>query len=219
MLKARRAVVGIESAIVMIAFVIVAAAIAFVVLNSGFQTTEKAKTAITAGLSEASSGLEVAGVATAKGNLTSSSIAAYTIPVKLAAGGSSIDISKERTVIRYTSKNVAYDNIYAGPMSNTTFSSVDEAIQQAKDENKIVRKPGEGAGPTSTVAIIYFMTNSNTNDILDNAEQVMVLVIFKDSERPQALDVTRLEIIPTAGAPLTVERVIPPIADTVLKLD
>lgn len=218
-MKARRGVVGIESAIVLIAFVIVAAAIAFVVLNSGFQTTERAKTAISAGLSEASSGLEVAGAATAKGNLTSSSIAAYTIPLKLAAGGSSIDISKDTTVIRYSSKNVAYDNIYAGPMSNTTFSSMDEAIQQAKDENKILRKPGEGAGPDNTVAIIYFMTNANTNDILDTAEQAMVMIIFKDSERPAALDVTRLEIIPNSGAPLTIERLIPPVADTVLRLD
>ncbi|WP_337863003.1 archaellin/type IV pilin N-terminal domain-containing protein [Nitrososphaera sp.] len=215
----RRGVVGIESAIVLIAFVVVAAAIAFVVLNSGFQTTEKAKSTITAGLSEASSGLEVAGAATAKGNLTSSSVAAYTIPVKLAAGGSSIDVSKEKTVVRYTSKNVSYDNIYVGIMSNTTFASMDDAIQQARDENKILRKPGEGAGPTKTAAIIYFATNSNNNNILDPAEQAMVLVVFKDSERPAALDVTRLEIIPTSGAPLTVERAIPPVADTVLRLD
>ncbi|MFZ0183948.1 MAG: archaellin/type IV pilin N-terminal domain-containing protein, partial [Nitrosotalea sp.] len=43
--KTRRGVIGIESAIVMIAFVIVAAALAFVVLNMGFSTTQKAKTA------------------------------------------------------------------------------------------------------------------------------------------------------------------------------
>jgi len=38
----RKGVVGIESAIVLIAFVIVAAALAFVVLNMGFSTTQKA---------------------------------------------------------------------------------------------------------------------------------------------------------------------------------
>ena len=41
-----RGVIGVESAIVMIAFVIVAAALAFVVLNMGFSTTQRAKTAI-----------------------------------------------------------------------------------------------------------------------------------------------------------------------------
>ena len=39
-----RGVIGVESAIVMIAFVIVAAALAFIVLNTGFSTTQKAKT-------------------------------------------------------------------------------------------------------------------------------------------------------------------------------
>lgn len=218
-IKARRGIVGIESAIVLIAFVLVAAAIAFVVLNAGFQTTEKAKAAVTSGLSESSSGIEVAGAVTAKGNLTSSSVSAYTIPVKLAAGGSSIDISSSKTVIRYTSKNVRYDNIYVGIMSNTTFASMDDAIQQAQDESKIVRKPGQGAGPTATAAIMYFTTNTNNNNILDPAEQAMVLILFKDSERPSALDISRLEVIPPTGSALTVERVVPPVSDTVLRLD
>ncbi|MCV0366716.1 MAG: flagellin, partial [Nitrosopumilus sp.] len=45
-----RGVIGVESAIVMIAFVIVAAALAFVVLNMGFTTSQKAKTTIISGL-------------------------------------------------------------------------------------------------------------------------------------------------------------------------
>ncbi|AIC15220.1 archaellin/type IV pilin N-terminal domain-containing protein [Nitrososphaera viennensis] len=215
----RRGITGVESAIVLIAFVIVAAAIAYVVLNSGFQTTEKAKSTITTGLSEASSGIEVAGAATGKGNVTSAAVAAYTIPVKLAAGGSSIDIAQDKMIIRYSSKSVTYDNIYAGIMSNTTFASIDDAIQQAKDENMVLRKPGEGAGPDKTAAIVYFTTNTNNNRVLDPAEQIMILVVFKDAERPAALDVTRLEVIPVSGAPLSVERTIPPVADTVVRLD
>ena len=56
-----RGVIGIESAIVLIAFVIVAAALAFVVLNMGFATTQKAKTAIISSLGEAASSVEVSG--------------------------------------------------------------------------------------------------------------------------------------------------------------
>jgi flagellin FlaB len=215
----RRAVTGIESAILLISFVIVAAAIAYVVLNSGFQSTQKAKSTITSGLSEASSGIEVAGAATGKGNLTSASLAAYTIPAKLAAGGSSVDIAQDKVIIRYSTKSVTYDNIYSGIMSNTTFASIDDAIQQAKDENIIARKPGEGAGPNKTAAIVYFTTNTNNNKVLDPAEQIMILVVFKDTDRPKALDVTRLEVIPTLGAPLSIERTIPPIADAVVRLD
>ena len=65
-----RGIIGIESAIVLIAFVIVAAALAFVVLNMGFSTTQKAKTAIIAAVDEAGSSLEVAGKITASGWVT-----------------------------------------------------------------------------------------------------------------------------------------------------
>ena len=56
-----RGVIGVESAIVMIAFVIVAAALAFVVLNMGFTTSQKAKTSIISSLKEASSSMQIAG--------------------------------------------------------------------------------------------------------------------------------------------------------------
>ncbi|GBF09192.1 flagellin [Aeropyrum pernix] len=42
-MKGRKGIVGIEAAIVLIAFVIVAAALAFVALNMGLFTTQKSK--------------------------------------------------------------------------------------------------------------------------------------------------------------------------------
>ena len=56
---AHRGIIGIEAAIVLIAFVIVAAALAFVVLNMGFATTQKVKTSITSALGEAGSSMQV----------------------------------------------------------------------------------------------------------------------------------------------------------------
>ena len=50
--QSHRGVIGVESAIVMIAFVIVAAALAFVVLNMGFTTSQKAKTSIISSLNK-----------------------------------------------------------------------------------------------------------------------------------------------------------------------
>ena len=75
-----RGVIGIEAAIVLIAFVIVAAALAFVVLNMGFSTTQKAKTAIIAAIEEAGSALEVAGKMTAAGDVTNQTLTAVNIP-------------------------------------------------------------------------------------------------------------------------------------------
>ncbi len=50
-----------ESALILIAIVIVAAALAFVVLNMGFATSQKAKTSITSALGEAGSSLSISG--------------------------------------------------------------------------------------------------------------------------------------------------------------
>ncbi|MEM3936184.1 MAG: archaellin/type IV pilin N-terminal domain-containing protein, partial [Ignisphaera sp.] len=56
-----RGIVGIEAAIVLIAFVVVAAALAFVALNMGFYTTQRSKEVMAQGLAQASSSLEVDG--------------------------------------------------------------------------------------------------------------------------------------------------------------
>jgi len=51
MLKNRRGMTGLETAIILVAFVITAAAFAFVVLNMGFLTAEKAQSVISSGSS------------------------------------------------------------------------------------------------------------------------------------------------------------------------
>jgi len=57
MYKNRKAMTGLETAIILVAFVITAAAFAFVILNMGFLTAEKAQSVIAAGMSEASSSM------------------------------------------------------------------------------------------------------------------------------------------------------------------
>jgi flagellin FlaB len=51
----QQGITGIETAIILIAFVIVASVFAYVVLSAGLFSTQKAKEAITAGLNEARS--------------------------------------------------------------------------------------------------------------------------------------------------------------------
>ena len=51
MLKNRRGMTGLETAIILVAFVITAAAFAFVVLNMGFLTAEKSQSVISSGSS------------------------------------------------------------------------------------------------------------------------------------------------------------------------
>lgn len=116
-----RGIIGIESAIVLIAFVIVAAALAFVVLNMGFATTQKAKTTIVSTLSEAGSSLEIEGKVIASsyqpGGGQPSSLNATGIPIKIAGSGDSVNLNPSLTAIKYLSNQITYDNIYQGTLS------------------------------------------------------------------------------------------------------
>lgn len=217
--KNRRGVIGIEAAIVLIAFVIVAAALAFVVLNMGFSTTQKAKTTIGSGLSEASSALEVSGIVTGTGDITNAKLKTISIPIKVAAGGSSINLAKATSAIKYFSKSVNYDNIYKGTLSSTTYSNILLAAQAAKNKGYINANPvNSTTAINGTSAFIYWTVNLNNNDILDSGENAVVVVVQKDSDRPSALDQLTTEVIVPSGSPLSINRQVPSITDTVVNL-
>jgi len=59
--KDKRAFTGLEAAIVLTAFVVVAAVFSYVVLNAGFFTTQKSKEVVHAGVEQATSSVELCG--------------------------------------------------------------------------------------------------------------------------------------------------------------
>jgi flagellin FlaB len=81
---AKKGIVGIEAAIVLIAFVIVAAALAFVVINMGMYTTQKCKEVMQQGLNEATTALEIDGSVLGYGDNTG--ITSIYIPLKVSPG-------------------------------------------------------------------------------------------------------------------------------------
>ena len=110
--KARKGIVGIEAAIVLIAFVIVAAALAFVVLNMGFTTTQKSGAVIQSGLGEASTALEVDGSVlaySAKGDYINYTV----VPIKVSPGKHHVDLSPKRASVLYWSTEAgSFADIY-----------------------------------------------------------------------------------------------------------
>ena len=230
--QSHRGVIGVESAIVMIAFVIVAAALAFVVLNMGFSTTQKAKTTIVSGLGEASSSLEVAGKVFGSGHVADAKLNVTAIPIKIASGGESVNLDDATAAVKYLSNSLTYDNIYAGTLTTTAQDNDDgtadgqwlqlsDATESAKDEGYISDDPFEHDGaswPSSTEAFIYWTVNSNNNEILDQGEHAVLAIVYADDDRPGALDKVRAEILVPSGAALTVERQIPSITTTVVDL-
>lgn len=218
--KSRRGVVGVESAIVLIAFVIVAAALAFVVLNMGFSTTQKAKSTITTGLTESSSSMEVAGAATVHTNSTSSSVDVLAIPIKI-SGTQGVDLQKAYTSVKYFSKTISYDNIYNGTLSSGTYNSLSSALAQALTNNIIDKNPlatSNAGTPTTTRSFVYWTTNANNDNILDPQEQAVLVIVYKSGDRPAQLDDLTTELIPHLGSTLTVERVLPPLTQTYMNL-
>jgi flagellin FlaB len=218
--RSHRGVIGVESAIVMIAFVIVAAALAFVVLNMGFSTTQRAKTAIVSSLEESSSALEIAGKVTASGDVSpTGKINVTSIPVKVASGGSSVNLGNTTMAVKYFSGSVEYDNIMTGILSTGTYANLTVAMQAAAQAGHLNVNPiTSNTAADATAAVIYFAVNRNDNAILDQGEHAIIAIVHKGSERPQALDMIKAEIIVPTGSPLTVERLVPNITTSVVDL-
>ena len=93
---------GLEAAIVLIAFVVVAAVFSYVVLGAGFFTTQKAQQAVHSGVSQASSTLEVVGNVYGLGGTNNAGIEYVNFSLGLAAGGSPVDLSN--TVLVYSNE-------------------------------------------------------------------------------------------------------------------
>jgi len=217
-----RGVIGIEAAIVLIAFVIVAAALAFVVLNMGFTATQKAKTAIIAALNEAGSAIQVSGKITASGDVVNQRIKTTNIPIKIVSGGASSNLDGNVTAIKFLSNDREYDNIYDnGPIFIGQFRNSTEAWNQAVANGWITaaQHPILGAaGPPQTMAIVYWVNNINNNTIIDIGEHAVISVGYSTGDRPKQLDVIAVEVSVPQGAPLTVDRTVPNITSQVLDL-
>jgi flagellin FlaB len=216
--RTRRGVIGIESAIVMIAFVIVAAALAFVVLNMGFSTTQKAKTAISSSVTESSSALEIAGKVTGAGYISPGVLNTTMIPLKIAGGGDSVSLDPKLTDIKYYSNTVRYDNIYGVncALGSFTYTNATAALGKAKnlgciDHSSLYYADGY---PTNTAAVIYWDVNANNNNILEQGEHATLVIVYKSGDRPGQLDNLKAEIVVPTGSALTVERNVPAITTT-----
>ena len=217
-----RGIIGIESAIVLIAFVIVAAALAFVVLNMGFSTTQKAKTSIIAAVEEAGSSLEVAGKITAVGDIGKNVLNATTIPIKIVAGGASSNLDGNFTSVKFVSSLREYDNIYTkGPLFVGTSQNATVAWQKAITKGWICAtcNPYNGTNnPVETIAIIYFTVNQNNNTIMESGEHGQLSIAYAKNDRPRSLDFVAFEVSTPKGSPLTVSRDVPNITSQIVDL-
>jgi flagellin FlaB len=106
-------ITGLETAIVLIAFVVVAAVFAFVVLSTGLFSSERGKETVYAGLAKTRGSMEVTGAVLATSNGTQ--VTDLTFAVTLAAGGDSVNLDASdainRAVISYIDTGVVDNDL------------------------------------------------------------------------------------------------------------
>ncbi|TAK63705.1 MAG: flagellin [Dehalococcoidia bacterium] len=113
--RGEHGITGLETAIVLIAFVVVAAVFAFVVLSTGLFSSERGKETVYAGLAKTRGSMELTGGVIASSNTTK--LTAITFDLTLAAGGDQVNLNPtdttNRTVISYQDNdNKVNDVVY-----------------------------------------------------------------------------------------------------------
>jgi len=99
-----RAFTGLEAAIVLIAFIVVAAVFSYVILGAGFFTTQKSQETVHTGVKQASSNIEISGAVIATGG-ANGELSTVTFYLQTAAGGEPVNVEN----ITYTVSTAATD--------------------------------------------------------------------------------------------------------------
>jgi flagellin FlaB len=129
--KDEKGFTGLEAAIVLVAFVVVAAVFSYVMLGAGFYTTQKSQEVVHTGVTQASSSVELSGDVLANGSTTNDNISSITLFLQLTSGGSSVDMNK--TLIVYSSPRVAPTELTNGTTASATLFQIVEKYNANTD--------------------------------------------------------------------------------------
>ena len=195
----KRGIVGIEAAIVLIAFVVIAAALAGVVINMGFYSTQKVKGTIGRGISEASSALQLNGHVIGKTNGTGH-LVIMAFPVKISVGKSEVDLNVNTTVVSIEGKVCLLD-IYRGVIDEESAG----LSEDPEELDEIVEKIFNNMEKPEAYFIIY---NDDNDTILENFGKGF-LIINMGKYGLREYDKVRIEVKPGEGSALTIDRTIP----------
>jgi len=218
----QRGITGLETAIILIAFVVVASVFAFTVLSTGVFATERSKETIFAGLEQTKSSLRPSGSVIAfKGFVGSTeAIFKFSMVVEPVSGGEPIDLTAP-----YSADGSGTDPDVVGTSNRTSIVYI--------DDNQIIQDV-----PWS----VSFMGNDNGDEMLDEGEKAEIVVWLLN--RTTATDVTSnssvnymssggltssgtlltpndqftVEVQPADGSVLTIRRTLPAALDTVVNL-
>ena len=209
----KRGIVGIEAAIILIAFVIVATAFAFMVVNMGLTSTQRGKEAIEQGLKEATSPLTLDGTMLLKSDQTNANnISNIIIPLKT-LGVKYVPMWENETVVSIKiGTRVALANIYAGinhtiDPTTMTFDAIITNLTSGHLDYWWTKK-GVSNESEKTGAVLVIV-NDNKDDSLDFYEKGYLVIQLGANHRAYPRENIVIEIRPEKSAPLTIEFTVP----------
>ncbi len=192
--KEERGMTGLETAIILIAFVTVAAVFGYAVLSAGLFSAERGKETVYAGLAEAKSNMELSGSVIGMGDNNTQSLLKILFTLKNAVAGNPIDLTEcdgttngqNKCVISLTTKNDYFNNV----------KWTKEAIGMADSDN-----------------------------LMETGEQFEITVDLNDlgvgktmSENLTVNDQFNIQVKPSIGSTMTIQRQLPPAIEAVMDL-
>lgn len=194
--KDERGFTGLEAAIVLVAFVVVAAVFSYVMLGAGFFTTQKSKQVVDTGVKQASSSLTLDGqyiylncTSDAKGTTGSNGkVGEIYFYITQTAGGVSVDLNKTSLAIASAEgyKQIFYNE---SATAGTNASWYYECVKGDNDNTVEVNEKYK------IVIDLYDSTGSSLWDTIGDI---------------QPNDEITIEVKPPVGAPLTITKQLPP---------
>jgi flagellin FlaB len=185
--KKNAGLTGIETAIILIAFVIVAAVFSFAVLNTGFQSTQKAQEVMKSGMEQAASALELDGGIVISS--TNNKLQTMNFTVRLSPGKTPISFAKNFLSIAVTAPGYSRPNVYVGFQPNSCVAS------------------------GNITACAYKILDSGTEGFLEHGDKYLIVIKWDASDSSSVAlgpntEVT-VELKPATGNVLTITRLLP----------
>jgi len=196
--RSRKGTFSVEAAIILISFVVIASALAFVVINMGFYAAQKTKDTMEKGVMEASSMLELDGSITAY--VSSSRVQYLIIPVKTCVAKSPVDLSNSSFIVAVTLSNATYTNIYNGTLTLVP-DKIDNGTLASIRDNKWT------AAEAGAVSLIL-PDMGDEDEVLELNEKAYIIIYLEYG--PTSYDTIKIEFRSGEGSTLSLTRQIPP---------
>ena len=203
----KRGFTGLEAAIVLTAFVVVAAVFSYMVLGAGFFSTEKAKEVVHTGVEQATSSCELAGDVIGEGNTNADNLENVTLYLELTAGENPIDMDK--LTISYADKYVYVANLTLNDTTSNKYNTTNTNLKAGEWDYAFVKNQAGDRG--------------DNDNMLDANEKVKVFIRLPAEAGDGASGVAsydwfQIEVKPEQGGTLPVKKTVPGAIDEIMIL-